>query len=519
MGAYENPRIIQQPDYGEIFRRNFQQGYQQMETIFARAQARRDKLELEQDKRLENILQMDRIVNNIDGGDMSKSLQRTGRVIKETYADCQNRKKDMAREDYDNCIISSMNKLDELKSVGVLMQQQSDALKDMDISAFNSPGYKGLLDAWGKREIDFQYVGDDLEIYYKVKDPITGEETVNMIDMDALKDEGFMNLNERYEISEDVKKDFMSSVQITEQIINEKTGITKQAYADGNTRSSYISKISKEDKVLQHFAEVEDAASIFVDNIYKTTDPVLLKKAAEKKAKEYGLKGEQYKNFVEMVENGEYNDVAFSTGEEDGRELSYRKMVDEISAEQLVGQAFDQYAPALKRTIKIKNDSPQGSGFGQEMRDDLATTKAINLQARVFAGFSKSPEEISKFTDEDKQEYYKSLVNELKKSSVQNASKIDTHDDLYKKWLGSDETDYTMENYDSVKAKKAFNAVYGDPESSPIFYNQEPLPFDISDDGAMFDLYLQIAPVSADVKNYYTQQYLFEKIEREKYRK
>lgn len=33
MGAYENPQIIQQPDYGEIFRRNFQASYQQTEAV------------------------------------------------------------------------------------------------------------------------------------------------------------------------------------------------------------------------------------------------------------------------------------------------------------------------------------------------------------------------------------------------------------------------------------------------------------------------------------------------------
>lgn len=364
MGAYENPQIIQQPDYGEIFRRNFQASYQQTEAIFARAQARRDKLDAEADQRLGMILQFDKQLDDVKGGDFEKALQRAGMGLKDEYINLIRNKKEMSREDYDNGMISVMRKLDELKGVGTLLTQQSEAYDETDISAFQEAGdnYKLLLDRWKNKELKFQYVGDDLEIYF-----LDDNGNRRMVDTTSLKDEKFMSLNEKYKLSEAQKKSFVSGVQIVDTEIDRATGDKKQGYAGGLTEEQIINQIATGDEMKENFAEVEDAGSIFVDDVYRKTSKEDLLNFADTVLSEANLSAEDQKNFKEQLLNGEYDDITFKNN--DGDEISARKLIDGVSALKLATESFTKYAPKLGQ-VTYTGKAPGGTSGGPKNEDE-----------------------------------------------------------------------------------------------------------------------------------------------------
>jgi hypothetical protein len=141
-----------------------------------------------------------------------------------------------------------------------------------------------------------------------------------------------------------------------------------------------------------------------------------------------------------------------------------------------------------------KVNKPSTPQFGQSMRDDLNTTQGIARNALEFANLA-GPENIDK------------MVSLLRQSDIDNVDKVMTKQELYKAYLAP-----TSTNPDGLKDNKenqdAFTAIYGD---SPIYYDSSALPFDINDPQGLFKLYLQLSPISDDVRNYYIQNTRFEK--------
>ena len=140
----------------------------------------------------------------------------------------------------------------------------------------------------------------------------------------------------------------------------------------------------------------------------------------------------------------------------------------------------------FKQSQKPKQSS---SGFGQSMRDDLATTQGIAKNAIEFANLAGSG-------DVDK------MVSLLRQSDIDNVDKIMSKQEMYQAWLASED------RKDKQSAKDDFISIYGD---SPIYYDSSALPFDINDPQGLFKLYLQLSPISDDVRNYYIQNARFEK--------
>lgn len=387
MGAYENPQIIAQPDYGAIFRNNMQASYEQTNAIFERARARREKMEAEADQRLAMVLNFDQAVGKVGGGDLEKSLQRTGMILKDEYVNLIRNKKNMPREDYDNGVISVMRKLDELKGVGGILTQQSKELEKSDISEFqeNGDNYHTLLSKWKSQEIKFQYVGDELEIYFN-----DNEGNKRIVDITALKDEKFMNLNEKYNLTTTQMKNLVSGVQVVDTYIDRKTGNKTQGYAGGLNEQQIIDNTANSDQMKEHFDEVEDAGSIFKDNVFKKTNKATLTSLADKISLNNNLTAEQKAEFKKLITSGSYDDIKFK--DEDGVEISYRSLVDEVSRQKLATEAFQQYAPKLGKvtfTGEAGNNTPKNEderrrlGYSNIIQSISKNATPIQLLNRV----------------------------------------------------------------------------------------------------------------------------------------
>ena len=75
MGAYENPQIIQQPDYGQIFLKNFQAGFAQAEAAKQRAEDRRQKQKNKDQRLADKELTFAMKAGEIEAGDLTADIQ------------------------------------------------------------------------------------------------------------------------------------------------------------------------------------------------------------------------------------------------------------------------------------------------------------------------------------------------------------------------------------------------------------------------------------------------------------
>ena len=215
MGAYDNPKIIVPPDYGEIFRKNFQASQQMVQNAFARAEARREKIKKEEQQIDDKILQFDLTRQDIKAGDLTTSLQNATNFLADEYAENERNRNNISREVYNKKRLSLFRKLNEMKQIGAVLTQQSKEYKNFDKSQFQKNGgvAHDLFEAYEKGEVKFQFVGDDIEMYYLGgKD---GKELI-VVDTENIKDGDFFNINEKYIIDENEKKQLTAGIQLTQ---------------------------------------------------------------------------------------------------------------------------------------------------------------------------------------------------------------------------------------------------------------------------------------------------------------
>ena len=137
----------------------------------------------------------------------------------------------------------------------------------------------------------------------------------------------------------------------------------------------------------------------------------------------------------------------------------------------------------------------RGSGFGQGLRDDLATTGYIFNEAIDFANNQKNYMPVEGASREDKTF---SLVSQLKRAMPpKDRDKLMSRGEMYNLFLQSEELD------DGDKSREAFKRLYGD---SQIFFDSEGMPINTDNPQDLVNLYLDLADLSTDARNYYKNQ-------------
>ena len=137
----------------------------------------------------------------------------------------------------------------------------------------------------------------------------------------------------------------------------------------------------------------------------------------------------------------------------------------------------------------------RGSGFGQGLRDDIATTGYIFNEAIDFANNQKNYMPVEGASREDKTF---SLVSQLKRAMPpKDRDKLMSRGEMYNLFLQSEELD------DDDKSREAFKGLYGD---SQIFFDSEGMPINTDNPQDLVNLYLDLADLSTDARNYYKNQ-------------
>jgi hypothetical protein len=383
MGAYENPKIIVPPDYGEIFRKNFEASKRMVEDSFARAEARREKIKKQEQQIDDRILQFDLTRQEIKAGDLTTSLQNATNFLTDDYAENEKNRDNISREEYNEKRLSLFRKLNEMKQIGAVLSQQSKEYKNFDKSKFQKNGgvANGLFDAYEKGEVKFQFVGDDIEMYYK-----NGEDLI-IVDTDNIKEGDFFNINEKD------KKAFVSGIQLTEsfQTTTAKDGkqTTESLKTYSKDKGELINDIASSSEMNAYFSDIEDAGSIFVDSVYNPGNLTSLQSSADIIVKKYGLSEEEAKQFKAKISEGSYDEILI------GKDKNYRELVNEVSKLELAKESFEKYAPKEQKGRAV---SPLKGGDSDEDPNNIEKA-AMDIASPLING---------RFTDEeDMQNYFK----------------------------------------------------------------------------------------------------------------
>lgn len=143
------------------------------------------------------------------------------------------------------------------------------------------------------------------------------------------------------------------------------------------------------------------------------------------------------------------------------------------------------------KQAKIASAS-RGGGFGQGLRDDLATTGYIFNDAISFANNKKNYMPVPDAAREDKTQ---GIVNQLKKAMPpEDRDKLSTRGEMYNLFLQDGDLD------DDKKSRDEFKRLYGD---SQIFFDSEGLPINTDNPQDLVNIYLDLADLSTDARNYY----------------
>lgn len=343
MGAYENPQVIQEPNYGQIFISNFQAGFAQQQAVKDRAEKRREKQKMEDQKLADRQLAFDANVGKIEAGDATSSLQQFGYLESDNYSENERlwQEGKISRDEYSRNRSNSFRKIQELAQIGKALDLQSKNFDKLDESAFqNDPRSVALVKAWKEQKMKFKYVGNDVELYFK-----DGDKDV-LVDIDDLKNDAFFNINDKYKLADATLKNLTQAATITKNIKNR--SVTD---ANGNIISSgvesydkdtsvYINQIVKSDKMSKLFENKDDAGSLFKDDVYEYLKANnKLEETANKIIKEQGLGSKAVSKAFKkaFMENKAYDNPA------------YRDVLDEVSKNVIAERAFNNYLPPAKQ--------------------------------------------------------------------------------------------------------------------------------------------------------------------------
>ena len=361
MGAYENPRIIPTPDYGQIFRNNFIAGQQMVESAFARKKAAEEKERLKKERIADKELAFALQVGEIKAGDMTNALQQLGYNEANVYA--ENLRKyennEISWQDFSQNRINSFKKLGELKEVGIILKKQTDELKDFDKSSFQeNPELWGLQEAWEQQKIIPEYIDGELFLTYPGAD---GKN--HSISVENLKDGTFFNYNEKRNLKAANYTALTVDAQITKKI-SEKTTYDASGNLVGAkveeyeaTREEYVDNMVNGNKMSELFDSVSTNGSIWLDDIVQTVDENTLRSMLTEVAKNNNLSEEEQKQFLNIALNKqEDGTIASNYSDINIGKNSYRGLIDQVSKRVVAERAFDDYLPQgskLKPPVEI----------------------------------------------------------------------------------------------------------------------------------------------------------------------
>jgi len=141
---------------------------------------------------------------------------------------------------------------------------------------------------------------------------------------------------------------------------------------------------------------------------------------------------------------------------------------------------------------------PTENQFGQGLRDDLLTSNYLFLEAKQFG-----KEESKNVKPEQREQKSKQLVRRLKQvMPLENRDKLATRGEMYNLFLENKKSE-NKNIKDNKELRDEFTRLYGD---SQLYYDSEAIEKNTDNEFDLSDLYLDLADLSTDARNYFKTQ-------------
>lgn len=381
MGAYENPPLITQPNYGEIFSRNAQNI---MAIVQQRQEEQKQKNKEKEQKFLaasERKTDFSRRASNIKAGALTENVTQIGFDLTDKYYQNEDlfAKGEIDAEQY------SLNKaqyesiLNGISSTGTTIRQFEETIKDLDLSAYQpNAEVFGLIEAYKQGKVDAEIVDGQIELKYE--DP---QGNIQSVDGSWLNNVKSWSVVEKFN-SETVTNGLAKVIkdQLTQQVSKvvdtdtSRVTTTEERYSEAyGTKEQRLNQLMQ-NPVVQGLDE-EDLGSYYMDRIVPNmSSDVTSELNSILNSENYkGLSDDQKKQIIEDVNNGVWSNKDLDVN---GKTVNSSSVLMELSRRQLVKEALNK-VPAPRTQISTQINTETDS-YSQELNYYSDTSESAQIE-------------------------------------------------------------------------------------------------------------------------------------------
>jgi hypothetical protein len=387
MGAYDNPRIIQPPNYTEIFMKNFAAGQAVFDKAFEGVRKKKKERETKLDKAYQDTSTIRVKGQAINAGDMTANIRKqTNTIADDFYAnELAYIDEKIDRQTYQTNRDKHLGKLQGMVDIGGELSKVD--LSNIKVSRHQKDKGKtlGLIEAYNSQAVDIDYSGDLPKLYYM--DPNNNRVEVDLGVLKNIKPED-LDINEVFNIDEATSKGLIENTFNHTKNMNTVTvtdgaeTIKMQVYQDGeyktkedvlNANKAYEEGvINSIDGNLSNFynnLDADDRGSLFADrtfasytmgknenNTFQPGQEAILDNVLSKID---GITDENIKHVKEQLLNGTYN----GTDEQ-------LAIMDQVSKDSIAHQLFNTSAvpKAINQSIVKSEQQIEDEEMAREMK-------------------------------------------------------------------------------------------------------------------------------------------------------
>jgi len=357
MGAYENPPLIIQPNYGEIFAQNAQ-------NIMAIAEQRKEEAARKRKEKEARILQAGektsayvRRANNIKAGALTENITQAALGFGDKKFEIEDAfaKGQLSAEEYNEANFKLEASLSTLASAGSALVQFENTIKDLDLSSYQTnPEVFGLIQAYKDGAVDFEIIDGKVELHYEIE----GQKIE--VDESWLSNPNSWNVVEKFDsdtvtsgLADVVKKQITEQASTTIQTDDAKVTTTEERYSEAyGTREQRLNQLLNNPIITG--LDKEELGSYYKDRIVPNmSEDVENELNNILNSENYkNLSEEQKKEITNSVAEGKWLNKEFNIN---GTTVKSSNILGLLSKTQLAKEALNKVPPP-KRSVATAID-------------------------------------------------------------------------------------------------------------------------------------------------------------------
>ena len=367
MGAYENPPMIQTPNYGEIFSRNVQ-------NLIAVGEEKKKEKETKFLAAVERKTEYARRAGNIKAGALTENINNIGLGLTDSYSENENlfAQGKISAEEYANNKSKYETALNTLSTAGSTIREFGEAIKDMDLSSYQENGELiALVDAYKRGALDAQIVDGQVELHYEAPDG-----SIIQVDEKWLSNQDSWNLNEKFD-SDQITTDLASIVekQINTEVTNKTTtdaGVVMSS--EERYSQAYGTEQKRLDQIMQNKVvsglDRQELGSYYMDKVSSNIDA---NSDADLNAvlNAQNLTEEQKQQIKEDVSKGQWSNRDFES-------VNSGDILREVAKRKLAREVLEKVRPP-KKSVQTAEDQTT-SDFDTELAKYTDTSSTQQLE-------------------------------------------------------------------------------------------------------------------------------------------